>query len=411
MGQAFSLPSNSIRVAQLERDLASERGKCSKNDVIITKLQQDLQGLKKQNEELDEVAETNKQLELEKQELEKQIETLSATADAPNQRKLEACGTRAQELMNENTALRRKLETSSERAASQGDAPDPSPRIAALQGRVRSLETMIKQQRSELIRITRFSMHNFTSTTYKRTWVVLNPKWMRRRIEGELRIGGPRMPQVSYKATFFFRNNVLIIASMPVGLRRVMDAGAIWDELLKMVGKPPRVKPPPPAPKPPPPAPKPPPPAPKPPPLAPKPPPPAPKPPPPAPKPPPPAPKPPPPKPPPPAPKPPPPAPTTDVKPKSTPRPVPSFLRGIPRPWRTMSSTETNDDNTIVVRPLYRRVVDTSTTRIAAPFKRTNTSSDDTPTKGRKAPLTKGRKAPLTKGTQGRTEDASPGVV
>ena len=341
MGQAFSLPSNSIRVAQLERDLASEKGKCSKNDVIITKLQQDLQGLKKQNEELDEVAETNEQLELEKQELEKQIETLSDTADAPNQRKLEACSTRAQELMNENMALRRKLETSSERAASQGDAPDPSPRIAALQGRVRSLETMIKQQRSELIRITRFSMHNFTSATYKRTWVVLNPKWMRRRIEGELRIGGPRMPQVSYKATFFFRNNVLTIASMPVGLRRVMDAGAVWDELLKMVGKPPRVKPPPPAPKPPPPAPKPPPP-----------------------KPPPPAPK-----PPPPAPKPPSPAPTTDVKPKSTPRPAPSFLRGIPRPWRTTSSTETNDDNTIVVRPLYRRVVDTSTTRIAAPFK------------------------------------------
>ena len=360
MGQGFSLTSNSTRVAQLERDLESEKGKCSKNDVVISGLQREVQGLKKQNEELDEVAETNKQLESENQELEKQIETLTATADASNtnRTKLEACSIRAQELKNANLALRRKLEASNEKAASQRDAPDPSPKIAALRDRVRSLETMVKTQRSDLLRITRFSMHNFTPATYKRTWVVLNPKRMRRRIEGELRLlGGPRAPQVSYRAVFIFRDNVLTIASKPAGVRRVMDAGAIWNELLTIAGKTPqRVTPKPVDPKPPPPAPKtkemnspik----------LKPK------------------------------------PSTQRNVDVKPTPKPVPSFLRAVPRPWRTKDgSSEKPVGKTIVVRRAYRRDVNNPTAKIAGPFLRTNTSPDESPKTRRRGMPGKGRR-------------------
>ena len=334
MGQGFSLTSNSTRVAQLERDLASEKGKCSKNDVIISDLQREVQGLKKQNMELEEVTEANKQLESENQQLEKQIETLSATSDATNtnRTKLEACNTRAQELRNANIALLRKLEASNTRAVTQRGASEPSPKIAALQGRVRSLETMVKQQRSELVRITMFSSYNLIATTYKRTWSVGNPQWMRWGIQGELRIG---KPQVSYKARFRFRDNVLTIFAMPTGVRRVLDAGAIWEDLLKMVGQPPRrIKLPSPAPKP--------------------------------------------------------REVNTPIKPvkpkgdsrkpidvKPTPRPLPKFSRRIPRPWETKD--EKKEENTIAVGRPYRRDVAKPTTTIAGPFRRTTTSPDGSP--------------------------------
>jgi hypothetical protein len=235
MGQGFSV--TSTRVTQLERDLTSEKGKCSMNDVVLTELQREVQVLKKQNEDLEEVAKTNRQLELEKQELEKQIETLTTAAD-PSQTirtKLEACNTRAQELNNKNVTLRRKLEALKRKSVSQRDAA--SPKITALQGRVHSLETELKQKRSDLLRITKFSAHNLTPATYKRTWVIRNPRGDRSRITGELRLVQPSMGHVSYNATFSIRENVMTIAALPNGLRRVPEAGPIWDELLEMVGK------------------------------------------------------------------------------------------------------------------------------------------------------------------------------
>ena len=237
MGQAFSVIST--RVAKLERDLTSEKGKCSKNDVVITDLQREVKILKKQNEELEEATETNKQLELENQDLEKQLETL-ANASNTNRTKAETCNTRAQELKNKNIALRRKLETLNEKPVVQHDVA--SPKVAALQGRVRSLETELIKKRNELIRITRFSAQNFTAATYKRTWVIRNPKWNTSsitgaRITGELRLGGPGTVQMSYSAVFTCRNNVLTISSIPAGIRRVLEAGAIWDELRQLSGK------------------------------------------------------------------------------------------------------------------------------------------------------------------------------
>ena len=234
MGQGFSLTSNSTRVAQLERDLVSEKGKCSKNDVVITDLQREVQILKKQNEELEEATETNKQLELENQDLEKQLETL-ANASNTNRTNVEACSTRAQELKNKNIALRRKLETLNEKPVVQRDVASPT--VAALQGRVRSLETELIKKRNELIRITRFSAQNFTAATYKRTWVIRNPKWNTSSITGELRLMQPNMGQMSYNATFSIRDNVMTIAALPEGKRRVPEAGPIWNELLEMVGK------------------------------------------------------------------------------------------------------------------------------------------------------------------------------
>jgi len=321
MGQAFSVTSNSTRVAQLERDLTSEKGKCSKNDVVLTELQQEVQVLKKQNKELEEATETNKQLEVENQALEKQLETLTTAADASNtnRTKVEACNTRAQELKNENMTLRRKLEALNEKSVLQRDAPNPSPKITALQGRVRSLETTLKEQRNELIRITKVSTHNFTPATYKRTWVIRNPKWNTSRITGDLRLIQPTMGQISYNATFSIRENVMTIAALPMGLRRVPEAGPIWDELLEMVGKSsPRA------------------------------------------------------------------AVTNSVEPKpaevkvvkrveSKPKPstvsvLPSFLRQVPRPWRAKTNAE-KPTPVVVARP-YRRDANKTTSQVAAPYRR-----------------------------------------
>lgn len=319
MGQAFSLTSNSTRVAQLERDLTFEKGKCSTNDVVLTDLQQEVQVLKKKGEELEEVAETNRKLEVENQALEKRLETLTTAADASEKgrMKLEACNTRAQKLKNKNMTLRRKLEALNEKSVSQRDVS--SPKIAALQGRVRSLETELRQKRSDLIRITKFSAHNFTPATYKRTWVIRNPKWDRSRITGELRLVQPNMGHVSYNATFSIRENVMTIAALPNGLRRVPEAGPIWDELLEMVGKgtpragvtkPSKPKP-------------------------------------------------------------------TEVKVvkrvESKPNPsttsvLPSFLRQVPRPWRAKTNAE-KPTPVVVARP-YRRDAKNPTAKIAAPYRR-----------------------------------------
>jgi hypothetical protein len=307
MGQAFSV--TSTRVAQLERDLASEKGRCSKNDVILAELQQEVQVFQKQTEELEEATEANKQLESEKQQLEKQIETLSATADASNtnRTKLEACNTRAQELKNANIALRRKLETLNEKSVVQRDVA--SPKVAALQGRVRSLETELKQKRSDLIRITKFSAHNFTPATYKRTWVIRNPKGDRSRITGELRLVQPNMGHVSYNATFSIRENVMTIAALPNGLRRVPEAGPIWNGLLETVGKgTPRAvvtKP-----------------------IDPK----------------------------------------VSVPTPSTVSVLPSFLRQVPRPWRAKTNAE-KPTPVVVARP-YRRDAKNPSSQVAAPYRR-----------------------------------------
>lgn len=239
MGQVFSVTSNSTRVAQLERDLASEKGKCFKNDVIITDLQREVQDLKKQTEELDEVQEIAKALELENESLEAQVTRLTTTdGDAKKIRqKLEACTTRAQELKNENNTLRRKLETSNEKTASRRDVPNRSPTITGLQLRVRTLEQRLIEQRKELIRITRFSARNFTSATYKRTWAVRKATWIKSRVQGELQLINPNSPPVSYSAVFSIREGVLTIAAVPIGVRRVLQADAIWNDLLEMAGR------------------------------------------------------------------------------------------------------------------------------------------------------------------------------
>lgn len=236
MGQAFSVTSTSTRVAQLERDLLSEKGKCSQNDSVLADLQQEVQILKKQNEELEEVTETSKQLELENQALETRIVTLTADADATNtnRMKLEACNIRTQELKNENVVLRRKLDALNETSVSRRGVISQSPKLIALQSRVRSLESSLKAQRNHLVRVMTFSGYAFRAATYKRTWTIVNAKWEETRISGELRL----LPsKISYRASFVIRKGVMIISAFPGGVRRVPQAYAIWDELLQMVGK------------------------------------------------------------------------------------------------------------------------------------------------------------------------------